>query len=682
MPRSLNKFFLALTVLLLISVACSVSGSAANNAPENSAPDNGVPENNTPTDAPENTPAAGDTTEGDSSSQLDCESAGYPCSYADSDPAALERSNELLDEAADMVGETGETASVAAYLESLDEVVEVYFDERAILFRVQDSAPMVVFHPDFGPDFSDLTVQTSAVPKLARPISPSPALSDSGPIGPQDAGQEPKKKALLLSLFLWDFEDDEVDDIAAKLPNHRDYDCGDCIEVVTITDNPMANTTGQFQVGPGVENFLGWQQYDLIHISTHGTQFCHSGLRAGCITLLQTGGFRNEETIGEQNILTGTNISPYPGVYYGRSSELPKGWRMELVATDFFRSQYPSGLSDTLVFFSSCQTLKGTDLADALTASNTAILGWNESVDAYAAEEITIKFYEFLVGDGLRAKIAYDKTKGFGGFALGFAEADADLLIKGTDEPRGREVVTLIHPFRLTNLNGGDTITTQGIAGDGENDSLFIAARVDGIDADQTPGDFVVHLSINGQNIDSTLTPTTKVGEYSYQTNMFAVPLPMDVNNQQSISLEAWIDLPEGGQTRHFLETVNPVGCGWNGVVSDTGEFSGNEVINTHDPGMNTDEAQLLLRENNQGQYIDFAAGATNSPMVIVMSTESSNGFPILTASNAVGSISLGPGAVYGTQNLDFVVFNTGERLYGTLSGSYRGASRSKSYTG
>lgn len=667
-----NKLTIAIISLILVSLACGLGGNETNL--------------NLPNDNSQNSESESSQEEVEEVPQLRCQELGYPCHASESDPAALDRAFELLDEAADMLAENDDIAATAAFLEGLDEVVEVAYETHLIFFRVENAAPMVVSHPDYDPIFSESLAQ-SAIPASVRPALPRPVDFNDGPVGPQEEGEDPKKHALIKSPYQWQFGVyDEGDDIAAILAKHRDYDCSDCITFSPVASNPFADgTAGQLQIGVSLDTFLGWQQYDLIHIATHGRQACNSNLSPGCITMLNTGGYRHVSTINNPDGVRYPNNPLLPGVIYGRSSSYPAGWYKEMVTSDFFRSQYPSGLSDTIIFFSACQVMKGDDLAQALAGPNTTVLGWSETVPSDSANEISIKFYEFLINDGLQAKVSHKKAKEFSGYARGFTEGGPDLIFSGADEPRGREVITLIHPIFRNPLKDGATVTTQGAAGDGENDDLFFSAIVDGLDEDQDPGDYEIHVSINGQEVGSTFKAEKKIGDYAYRTRTFAVPLPFDVVNEEKITLETWIDLPDGGQTRQLLENIFPVGCGWNGSAGGN-LLSGKEVINTHDGTPITPEA---LAEMRAGGASDadleelFSGGNLSGPLAIIMGSDSDSGFPMITAAFEGGSLSLSQSQVYGTQDAGLnIIIDEGDLLYGTVEGSFRGASGSLNYSG
>lgn len=660
----LKRRIYLLIALFLIIGACrtlipnNLTTENANN-PQSNLPQN---ESNKPDDAPE----------------LDCERLGYACSYADANSDAVVRAEQLLDDASQLTADDNLTNAVD-FLEQQNDVVEVIYNESVVLFWVENAIPMILFHSDIGPDYSN-TAGAQLLHKRAAPHAlPNPI--DDGPIGEQDEGEQPTKRALLLSPMLWDFSGDEINSISNLLSNHRDYQCAGCIDTRIVAENPLDASVGQLQVGPGVNNFLSWQQYDLIHISTHGVQLCDvEKLGDGCFTLLYSGGYRNNATFDNG---PDAEYSPYPGVYYARTAKTPENWRAEIISSDFFRSQYPSGLNDTLVIASACQTMISFDLADALLGENSTFLGWDESVNASNAANIFIQFYEYYVDDGLRAKVSYDKALAFDGYPAdgGPSGADANLIFRGDDHTRGREVITIINPETQQATETDDILLSDGIAGDSENDELLIQFRVDGIDAEQDVSAFNIHLKINDEEIDNTLTATKQVSDYSYLTNLEIVELPYDVvNDNTKIDLEAWIELPTGGQTRHLVEQAEPVGCGWNATFDSTKHIGG-IIFYSHDPGLQDQDALEIFSQYGGGlEGIDFSSISDQSP-VYLMASEENNGLPSYIMSELGGTVLISQQEFYASEGPQLTVTPNGDALFGQFGGNFSGVSFSSGIT-
>ena len=80
--------------------------------------------------------------------------------------------------------------------------------------------------------------------------------------------------------------------------------------------------------------------------------------------------------------------------------------------------------------------------------------------------------------------------------------------------------------------------------------------------------------------MEQTLQPSDKVGDYSYEVTRH-IDLTTDGQGQEVLPLEAWINLHEGGQNRHYLEGTRLASCGWNGSASSvvSAELNGDVAL-------------------------------------------------------------------------------------------------------
>ncbi len=584
---------LLLVFLLAASLACNLpvlGESSSGNQSEL------VTEEVSGGDAPISTQRASDD------ESLRCDSMGYPCSYADADPERVSRSIEIMGLAQETFTEAGDAVAVAQRLKVEPDVVEMYYDERGVWYRVEGAPPMVFLHPEAFQDNESSSYQ-EGYRKLAARVSRRPVLPEpDGPVGENPPGEKARKRALFLAPFAWNFGTDVHDGVNPLLTETRDYRCPDCVTLLDTRSNPEEMVTAENpSAGPSLEQFQKWEEYDLIHVLAHGYQFCPGrsvttsgkpvvsgdrddlpentgGIVEGsevsegeCVTIIQTGHYRTQEAVRNN-----------PGDAKGVAWAYKPGEQIwgEVVTADFFRAEYPEGLDDTILLFSSCQGLRGDDLAQSLIGTNTAVLGWTDYVFAGSrGEPAAVKFFEELIGNGLRVSKAYEKVIDSAAHTQHREDwYGAQLVLKKDGDPRGREVVTLVHPATRVDLEDGDTTVTQGVVKDGEEDHLYVAARIDGVDKEQSPEDFEVHVNLNGEERTETFPADSskQVGEYSYMAQG-AVELPYDVTNQESVKFEAWVELPENGETRHVLQEVKPLGCGWTGSMSGvaSGEYKG-----------------------------------------------------------------------------------------------------------
>ncbi len=599
---------LTMAVILLVS-ACSFPGRQ-NESAESTVVEEAL--------QAEDEIAPGETTE------LDCEIEGYPCSIFEVEDGVLEEAEEIIESSLQSLKEGTSMAELAEELSSQRGIIGVQYDQQALSFRLEGSPPLWIFDPEqFG------TRGGGAAATRPRVVLQSD--SPDGPVGPQPPNEEPKKQALLLSPYLWEFGADETAFIASQLSEQRNYDCPDCITLRQQAEEPVLTTNFPIASFPGVvEPFLGWEKYELIHVSTHGGQTCPEQVDAG--GSVSGSAYQSELELTREgcrtSILTGTPWSQdllfalsesdvniyrdqYTGVTVGGRDVVPGVgvvWDIALTS-DFFRHQYPGGLDDALVFISACKSIAGTDFANALVGENTTYIGWDNNVVSDAATEISEQFYEFLIREGWDVQKAFEKTVGFGGFSIGLGGAEADLIGTGDPDIYGREVITLLQPIYRQELKEKDAVPTVGGAGDGKNDSLLFMVQVDGIDEDQNPDDYAIHLAVDGQELEGTFRPMEKISENSYWT-IEEVPLPFDAADRDVVELEAWIDLPTGGETRHYLEEVELANCGWTGTLS--GSRSGSAAGDIVFPSENLTKANAdqLARLAEEGYLGAVGSGA------------------------------------------------------------------------
>ncbi len=606
-----KKTLLVISVLIIVSLACSlpVIGGSVN-----------------PADSP-NSPNSENLLDENGGDELRCTQMGYPCTFAETPREILERGMELMDLAEEIFKQEGNTIAVAERFREEGDIAEMYFDERGVWYRVEASPPLVFLHPDafvYGLSEDEPDAEAS----LGGNVQLSPPQNGDGPIGENPPGEKALKKALFVNPIVWQFDSSIYDTVRSQLEDHFDYQCPDCITYLRGDQSAkdLINEENQ-AAGPSYEQFLGWNDYDLIHVFAHGYQFCPGqsvtrsglpvvpgeletfpentgGVIAGadvtegeCVTMIQTGHYQTKNYILE-------NPRDVPGIawVYKPGEEV---WG-ELVTTDFFRSKYPGGLDDAILYFTSCQLFKDHSLAEVLAGENTAVFGWSDTVKGVRGIATAKQFFTELIENGLRSTVAYQKTiesESHTEHSEDWFGAQLEKVVDGGKDPRGREVVILMQPVFRKFLEENDAVPVEGIPGDGKPDDLFILIQVDGVDEDQTPEQFEVHLALDGEELPETFKPTEKVGDYSYR-GYEILSLPFDAADRETVELEAWIDLPEGGDTRHYLMKVELAACGWMGSLSGSkeGDLEGEIVFPSSNlTAANADQLTLLSSQGYLG---------------------------------------------------------------------------------
>jgi len=618
-PDNITLILAAVLTISILTLGCSLTGRFLGN--ENQA---GIPSGASPEAEPDPS----------------CGPGGEPCSYADYEVELLKKSSEALDQAALVLDESGSIEEAARTLEERSDLAMLRSDPEGLVFRLDggpemwliNGAAIKVGTKSFGapadPGSSALDLPLAHDPRWFQ--------EDDGPIGESKQGEEPTKKALILSPFWWEFGDDETDDLAQLLSKaHRNYRCGGCVDLKINTirqreegesrENYQLTKTLAVEFGVSLTDFASWSKYDLVHVSTHGMQICDD---QGCSTMIMTGRFLEKPEWTE----AGTADFNVPGVHWGRTAvpgcgrldkQLESGelsdeawdrtyqeWKgkgcstftnrwWQVLGPGFFSSAYGgvgNSLDEKFIFFSACQSMKDLTLSKAVAGDNTTVLGWTETVDADAAAKVSMDFYDLYIREGLRAEVAFNEVKdnlgeNFQADALRRFKPkgiDIEALVppefeqEGEENTRGREIITLFHPIYREELKERDPIPTNGIPGDGENDELLFQVQIDGVDEDQDPEEFTIHLAVDGQELEQTFQSQEKIGDYSYKLVNF-VELPFDASSRDFIELEAWVELPTGGVSRHVLEEVELANCGWSGTMSGSrsGRVKGDIVLPT-----------------------------------------------------------------------------------------------------
>lgn len=648
-----KRAYVYLIVLLSVTLACSTllpGGSS---------------------ESPADTPAA-------PTGVLRCEREGFPCSYAEADPDAVQRGQELLQLADEIYAAEGTMIAAGERLKAEQDVVEIAYDARGLWLRVEGAPPMWLW------DYADIRSADSATPlAFSRGGGPlmAPRQEATGPIGPQPPGEEPEKRALLILPWAWDMTDDSQA-VADLLRGHRNYRCAECIEPRVFPDElPEQPENADAHHGPSLEWFSDWREYDLIYVFSHGRQWCgvpdeasggyfvegRSREPGDCAGFLTTGRHR-------ASILDDIESISTPGMAWGRK---PGGsWWIQALTPDFFRSQYGGGLDDSLLFFNSCQLMANDSFSSALSGENTAVIGWSESVRVRRGVPTAATFFERLIASGQRVKPVFEHTTQAPAHATDDTYAGAELRLHGEHDVRGREVVTWMHPMYREELGSIGHTMVHGIAGDGQPDDIFFMLQFDGIDESQDPQDFTAHVKVNGNEAQETFTPEEQIDEDSYWVQG-VVPLTSDVSEIEIAELEAWVDLPRGGESRHVLQDVELAGCGWTGQTSGarSGPIEGHEVIYLQNAAeMDPQQFGRVMSEQElAAQMPQIAANlerAGQLPLTIALYSEA-EGLAAQVMADGVGLAVFGPTESFVSENMSLSVQReTDTRLEGTISGS------------
>jgi len=349
-----------------------------------------------------------------------CGTPSFPCTWEDVSEEVFDRTDAIAGEALTVAVNTRSADAVAAAIRAHDEAIVLGSSPGAVRFRIDGGRPAWVF---IGSD--DGMTKGAGLVDLVSPWAGPPAANsdaDEPPIGPQRHGEKPKKKALILSPFLWQWElggttdADRTREIESIFQSVDDYEDG-----VTVHASGASNNRIEYNVNLG--HFLTFAEYDAIHISTHGGVACDG---TDCITGLATGDFwrrprdPEEDKRWRQRLrMAGIEIAYMPLVNVEAARELGlhaieretetgaadhsagtahKLGPVVVVTSKFFAQNYPGGLDDKIMFFDACEGGKHTDLATVLAGQNTAVIGWTTVVYASKSSLVSSCFWKLLLG--------------------------------------------------------------------------------------------------------------------------------------------------------------------------------------------------------------------------------------------------------------------------------------------
>jgi len=264
--------------------------------------------------------------------QLECEQQGYPCTWAEVDPAILAQSAELTRQLRSRLREGASIGELAVELADDAAVESVMFDGVAVRFRLNGGRGVWL-------------IDSSQLPVGARGAALRLPDEKTDPVGDMPPDEKPRKRALLLTPYQWEdrlgtkpcvvlsgqnpgkscaatinVTPKQYKSLAKSLPSSglkveyeeselfeaifadvRDYRCGkskrcpckggSCIEHVQNywkdgCDHKDAACRVKAQVT--IEAFKDWKRFDVIHLGTHGAELCDAS-KKNCSTGIATG---------------------------------------------------------------------------------------------------------------------------------------------------------------------------------------------------------------------------------------------------------------------------------------------------------------------------------------------------------------------------------------------------------
>jgi hypothetical protein len=460
---------------------------------------------------------------------LECEALGYPCSLSEVPIPVLARGDALGDEALARLEGGASTAEAASWLDGQADVAEVRWDETAIWFRVEGGTGIWILREGA---FSPASPSSAPAGQSAR--RSRPALHVVGP-------ESEAKKALVLSPFLWEWIGfDDPSSVAAILAGTRGYEGG-----VDLRSNQEQSSTNV-----DLSAFANWDEYQVIHLSTHGTRICYEGT---CKAILFAGLLDNLLPAGPGTKAEKLHTLTFQGVTYAKGEN--SGREFLVLNADFFRYHYPGGLDNTLIVLSACQSFgpEATDIVDAIKGRTSVVFGWTQTVYVADATATALLLYHAMSELGYPARVAYDSLGELKQGEPVPGQSAPELRLSERAEGgdlRIRDVVNLLHPASGQILTASDRVAILGTQGDGMPDAAPYLVRVDGV-TQQLAAGMQVHVAIDGMEADPVPLASGQKDDEDRWLVSGVMPLPYDLTEDKAVTFRAWVNLHSGGESQH-----------------------------------------------------------------------------------------------------------------------------------
>ncbi len=346
-----------------------------------------------------------------------CGGPDHPCTLGEVSPEAEARTAALAEAVLERLHSPEQLDEAAAWLSQQTDIVSVAVGPEAVRFRVRGGRAHWIFLQTAG------TLATLSAPTLPKPLATPAAAAAvaAAELTPaQSSSQRPIKRALLLSPFRWQWQveggDDGIDDIARAL-RARDY-----VDVTVWTERldpaDQTHTIGEI----GLDAFTSWQDYDYVHLLTHGGRACNP--MGHCMTAVMApwtkeavlraragaeyaGNAKLAELLDRVGVETAkvrvmATKDRIPSVGLGQVSreDIPLTERHKpahlqqaytltgefiLLTSQFFRDTYTTGVDSAVIVISACSSGAKNDLLDALRGEATAVIGWRDAMSLRAA---------------------------------------------------------------------------------------------------------------------------------------------------------------------------------------------------------------------------------------------------------------------------------------------------------
>lgn len=481
------------------------------------------------------------------SSEAECGGDDYPCSFADASVDVISRTLDLGRAAAAVTAAGGTMADVAESLEAEGDMAELVHDENALRFRLEGGVEHWIF--DKSSDGTRSGVGGGPAPMAAMGHFPMR--------GNVVAENTDAKSAVVLSPSLWAFgKSDEGSSVAKTLAGTPGYEGS-----VTYLFNETRTATTI-----GFAQYENLNDFDVIHIATHGATVCEDGKCWGSLEAFSLDSILPSlegDTLAEKlHTISGQGLA----LGHDKDGEPDS----ILLRAKYFEDHYPDGITDAVIFLSACETLSpaASDLVKAIQGAGSVVVGWDKPVNIGAAGTAARDVHKYLAERGYVVEDAIDEI------GVLATPPDGSTL---SSTPRGggfdlriREVVDLLDPESLELLTAGADVEIDGVAGDGVADSVPYAVRIDGIKVDDM-SNTRVKITIDGSEFTTTVSSGER-NEIDQWLLTGQIDLGYDVTEDKVVDIGVVVELPEGGESdeKSTIRIRGDAGGSWNLQVSYT----------------------------------------------------------------------------------------------------------------
>jgi hypothetical protein len=343
----------------------------------------------------------------------------------DADTTTLDRLDDVMDAAVALVAGAS-FQDVATALRSMDGVSSAVAGGLSLSVVVggvrgivHDGAAARVDPAGADPlPFSPEPFDPVTVQGLSRDASLQQAADDGVPTGQRmvgndvdgDGKRDLPKSALVLSPYAFQFQPYESGlPVRDRLAPLRDYDHEGGVDFVA---NPPGSSTNAVTL----LNWLNWDAYDVIFVSTHGDLVpVDNGFAS---PMLFTGiGILENSCAGMRDLalaqLDGdrATVNTLVCARVNKGTHEQPNWIRDIAAGYvFFSHVYPGGLQKKLIYLEACRSLATDDLVDALLGEDSIVLGWTEYVFSSFSREVAQYYFGRAGTNGLPAWRAHAVT--------------------------------------------------------------------------------------------------------------------------------------------------------------------------------------------------------------------------------------------------------------------------------